>query len=436
MGTKKNKSFKQYIKDNSNNTDYAFGAELENYDRESVEKRRAVIKEIITLAETSENWKDASTKFYELLENFKEIPCSDPVELPKLNDELNEARQLFYDKRKEFYAKSEERFKENAVKKHEVLDKLAELHYTSENLRDIDMAIKALSDEFFNIGFVGKEENDSIFKKFNELKNNLRAERKNSLSDLKENFDEKRAKKKQIIAELAGLVNNENWKDATVKFNALCEEFKEIGFSGKEENDEISEAYKNAKTAFFNERQKFFDEVKANNLVHIEKRKELINEVKALYENESWKEASEKVKAISEEFFKVGFCGKDVNEALINEFKEVRDGFYALRQEYFDKINSSKNEKQLEFLNKLAGNKKDFIEKLRGFISNDNERLEDFKGRLLSVKPGDKAEEIIENYQNIIEDIKTRIANNKAKLKEVQDELFNVNKQINEIKDK
>ena len=50
------------------------------------------------------------------------------------------------------------------------------------------------------------------------------------------------------------------------------------------------------------------------------------------------------------------------------------------------------------------------------------ERLEDFKGRLFNVRPGEKAEDIIENYQNIIEDIKSRISNNKTKIKTVQDE--------------
>ena len=123
-------------------------------------------------------------------------------------------------------------------------------------------------------------------------------------------------------------------------------------------------------------------------------------------------------------------------KSLINEFKEARDKFYALRQEYFDQFNSSRNEKQLEFLNSLVKNKEDFIAKLRGFVKKDEERLEDFKGRLFNVRPGEKAEDIIENYQNIIEDIKSRISNNKTKIKTVQDELFEVNKQIKEIKEK
>lgn len=426
--------FKKYIKKNSQNTDNDFATLFENYEKESIDKRRSIIGEINMLAQNSENWKEASSKFYELLEEYKNTHCSDKTELPKLEAELKEARKAFYDKRQEFYGAAEDRFKENAILKNEVLEKLSNLHYTGESIKDIDLATKELADEFFSIKFAGKEANDKIFARFNEIRNNLREERKSAIASLEGTFVDKRVQKKAIIDKLSALINNENWKNATAEFTKLCEEFKEIGFSGKEENDEISAAYKEAKTNFFNARQKYFDEVKANNAVNIEKRKEAIAKLKDLYENENWKEASAKVKALSDEFFTIGFCGKEANEALTNEFKEVRDGFYALRQEYFDKMTSSRNEKQLEFLTTLAGNKEAFITKLRGFIKQDNERLEDFKGRFLSVRPGEKAEEIIENYQKIIEDIKSRIATNKAKLKEVQDELFDVNKQIKEIK--
>ncbi|MGL4654879.1 MAG: DUF349 domain-containing protein [Sarcina sp.] len=427
------KDFKKYIKQNGQSLNSAFATELNQFEKENVAKRREIIAEVITLANSAENWKEANKKFYELLEEFKTTPCSDTEELPKLNEEMNVARKTFYDKRQEFYDKAEDRFKENAVKKEAIIAELEQIHYVADAIKDTDEAINKLTENFFEIKFAGEKQQD-LYKKFNDLRNALREERKGSVESLKDTYVEKREQKKAVIAKLAALVENENWKDATVKFNELTEEFKTIGFSGKEENEEISAAYKAAKDNFFQTRQVFFDEMKANYASNIEKRKELIEKVKELYVNENWKEASAVVKEISEEFFKVGFCGSDHNENIVNEFKEVRDGFYALRQEYFDGIKSARNDKQLEFLTTLAGNKEDFIAKLRGFISNDNEKLEEFKNRLLSVRPGDKAEEIIENYQNIIEDIKGRIASNKAKLKVVQDELFQVKKQIDEIK--
>ncbi|MGL4741455.1 MAG: DUF349 domain-containing protein [Sarcina sp.] len=426
------KEFKKYIKENGQNSNNAFANELEQFEKENVVKRRSIIEEIVALANTAENWKEANAKFYGLLEKFKNTPCSDIDELPKLDEELNNARKAFYDKRQEFYDKASERFEENAARKADIIAKLTEIKYSSDAIKEVDETINELTKEFFEIKFAGDRQQE-LFTQFNAIRNELREGRKTSVESLKDVYVEKRAKKKEIIAKLAALVENENWKNATVQFNELTEEFKSIGFSGKEENDEISATYKEAKDNFFKARQVFFDEMKANYEVNIEKRKELTAKVKELYVNENWKNASSVVKEISDEFFQIGYCGHDINEALINEFKEVRDGFYALRQEYFDNMKNARNEKQLEFLTTLAKNKEDFIVKLRGFISNDNDKLEDFKQRLLSVRPGDKAEEIIANYQRIIEDIKTRIADNKTKLKVVQDELFQVKKQISEI---
>ena len=427
------KEFKKYIKQNGQGLNSAFGAELEVFEKENVTKRREIISQIIVLANTSENWKEANKKFYELLEEFKVTPCSDPEEVPKLNNEMNEARKAFYDKRQEFYDKAEDRFKENAITKEALLIELEAIHYSANTIKDIDESINKLTERFFELKYAEQKQQD-LYKQFNVLRDALRLERKEAVESLKDTYAEKRVEKKAIIEELTGLVENENWKNATVKFNELTDAFKAIGFSGKEENDEISAAYKVAKDNFFQTRQVFFDEMKAGYASNIEKRKELIEKIKALYVNESWKNASTIIKEISDEFFKVGFCGSDSNEAIVDEFKETRDGFYALRQEYFDGIKNARNDKQLEFLSTLAKNKEDFIVKLRGFIKNDSDKLEEFKERLFSVRPSDKSEEIIENFQNIIEDIKGRVISNKEKLKVVQDELFQVKKQMDELK--
>lgn len=427
------KEFKKYIKQNGQSSDNAFANQLHQFEKENVEKRKAIITEIVALANSAENWKEANSKFYALLEVYNSTPCSDKNELPKLGDELKQARQTFYDKRQEFYDKSGERNKENATKKAVIIEKLSEIHYTCDSIKEVDESINKLTEDFFLIKFAGEKQQE-LYTKFNEIRNALREERKVSVESLKDVYIEKRAKKREIIESLSNLVNNDSWKEATVKFNELTDEFKSIGFSGKEENDEISLAYKEAKDAFFKKRQVFFDEMKAGFEVNIEKRKELTTAVKNLYVNENWKNASANVKEISDEFFKIGYCGNDFNEDLINEFKEVRDGFYALRQEYFDGVKIARNDKQLDFLSTLAKNKEDFIAKLRGFISNDNDKLEDFKNRLLSVRPGDDAEERIEKFQVIIEDIKSRVIANKTKLKVVQDELFQVKKQMDELK--
>ncbi|WP_297522299.1 DUF349 domain-containing protein [uncultured Clostridium sp.] len=427
------KEFKKYIKQNGQSLNNAFATELDEFDKENVVKRREIIEQIIVLANTSENWKEANKKFYELLEEFKVTPCSDTTELPKLNDEMNKARKAFYDKRQEFYDKAEDRFKANAVQKEEILANLGEIHYAADAIKNTDEIINKITERFFELKFAGAKQ-QTLYKAFNDLRDVLREERKVAVESLKETYIEKRIQKKVLIEELSSLTENENWKDATTRFNELTEIFKTIGFSGKEENDEISAAYKAAKDNFFQTRQVFFDEMKAGYSANIEKRKELTEKVKELYVNENWKNASAIIKEISEEFFKVGFCGSDSNETIVNEFKEVRDGFYALRQEYFDEIKSSRNDKQLDFLTTLGKNKEDFIVKLRGFISNDSGKLEEFKERLFSVRPSDKSEEIIGNYQTIIEDIQGRVASNKDKLKVVQDELFQVKKQISELK--
>lgn len=423
-----------YIDENKNpieTEDFAkaLAAEEEN----SCKRKKEVIEKIRSLAKSAQNWKEANKEFNALLEEFNNIYYYDQETENTLKNELREAKNEFYTARKEFFEKANEGFKENAEKKEDVIKRLEALVYTSD-IKACDMLAKSLSEEFYAIGFAGKELNTELYDRFKKARNAAQETRKAAMEDLREEFGNKADRKREIISELKALVNNENWKEATEKFNALCDEFKGIGFSGKEGNEEISLGYKEAKDAFFAKRQEFFDALKAENKVNIEKRKALIEELKKLYENDSWKEASAKVKEISDEFFKIGFCGKEENEKLINEFKEIRDGFYSARQEYFDKINAARANKQKDFLNSLLKNKDEFVKKLKKYISQDEERLSDFTNRLFNVRPGNNSLETIEKYQEIVEDIKGRIESNKAKVKEVQNEMHEIRNELNNLK--
>lgn len=410
-----------------------FGKALAAEEENSCKRKKEVIEKIKVLANSTENWKEANKEFNALIEEFNNIYYYDQETENTLKHELREAKNQFFEARKKFFEKANEMYKEKAKQKEAVIEKLENLVYTND-IKACDMLSKSLSEEFYSIGFSGRDVNDELYKRFKEAREKAQETRVKAMSGLNEEYALKANKKREIIEKLKALVDNENWKEATEKFNALCNEFKEIGFSGKEGNEEISIGYKEAKDAFFAKRQEFFDALKAENKVNIEKRKALIEELKKLYENDSWKEASSKVKEISDEFFKIGFCGKEENEKLINEFKEVRDGFYKARQEYFDNINEARANKQKDFLNSLLNNKEEFVKKLKKYISQDEERLSDFTNRLFNVRPGNNSLETIEKYQEIVEDIKGRIESNKAKVKEVQNEMHEIRKELDTLK--
>ncbi|MGL5245015.1 MAG: DUF349 domain-containing protein, partial [Sarcina sp.] len=394
-----------YIDNNDQEQD--FGAMLLQHEIDNANKKKDVVEKIKTLTSNATNWKNATNEFNALLAEFNSIGYCDKKDSDKINTDLRTAKHDFFQAKKAYYEKASQEFKVNEEKKKDIIQKLKSIEYTTD-LKSIDESVKNIVEQFYSIGFAGRDLNSQLFEEFKSARTELNNKRKSIIESLKDEFANKREKKKEIITDLKSLVDNENWKQATEKFNNLCNEFKSIGFSGKEENEEISKAYKDAKDLFFSKRQEFFDKVKAENKINIQKRVAAIETLKSLYDNENWKEASEKVKFLSEEFFNIGFCGKEENERLIQEFKELRDGFYKTRQNYFDNMKTARANKQKDFFNSLINNKEEFISKLRVYIKQDEERLEDFKGRLFDGRPGSKSMDIIENYQNILEDIKSR----------------------------
>ena len=58
------------------------------------------------------------------------------------------------------------------------------------------------------------------------------------------------------------------------------------------------------------------------------KKLELINLLKDLSYSNGLKETDELLKKYSEQFYEIGFAGKDINDKLFHEFKEIKSNLY------------------------------------------------------------------------------------------------------------
>lgn len=146
--------------------------------------------------------------------------------------------------------------------------------------------------------------------------------------------------KKALIEKARALLNAKNFKQAANDMNEIFNQFKAAGRCSKEQDDELWAELKAIKDEFNKKRQEYFANLNAtieNNKVAKEN---IIKEAKEVLEMTNFKEANNKLNALMEAWKKVGFAGKDVNDALWNEFQEIRKEFFKKRQEYFASLDT------------------------------------------------------------------------------------------------
>lgn len=243
----------------------------------------------------------------------------------------NKDEESYYEKQltERFNALFEELAKKEPKLNQSSLDEKREIISLAKKLlerKDILKASKELDNlnlSFKKAGRTTKELDDELFEEFRAIKNEFFAKKRAYFEELDKTNAEKIAKKKDIISRAKEVVNIKNGKQANEKMEALLEEWKSVGYSGKEDDAlwaEFSAARKefNAKKKERHvEMQKLFEQ-------RAEKKEELIKTMKKILADSDFsKEEVQKVKDLRNEFNKVGFAGKEKDDDLYARFDEV-----------------------------------------------------------------------------------------------------------------
>ena len=174
------------------------------------------------------------------------------------DDELwNEFRQVkdeFYAKKKAFFEELDKANAEKRAKKEDIIERAKEV-INVENIREANAQMDALRKEWKEVGYSGKGD-EYLWKDFARVMDEFQEKKKERHHEMLKLFDERAEKKEALIKKARVLLANSEFTDEEIEqVKALRNEYKTIGFAGKEKDDDLWQR--------FNEViQKYFDEMK------------------------------------------------------------------------------------------------------------------------------------------------------------------------------
>ena len=286
-----------------------------------MDKRR-----LIELAEELLNEKDLSKRSEDLIylkRQYKFLADKD--------------EESFYEKQQteKFNALFEELAKKEPKLNQSVADEKKEIIELAKKLLDRKDIVKAskeldnLNLSFKKAGRSSKELDEQLFNEFKAVKDEFYARKKTYFEELEKTNADKKSKKKDIISRAKEVIKIKNAKEANEKMDGLLEEWKAVGYSGKEDDElwhefsQVRKEFNAKKKERHAEMQKLFEDRTA-------KKEELIKTMKKLVADSDFsKEELQKVKDLRNEFNRVGFAGSEKNDDL-----QIR--FDAAVKKYFD----------------------------------------------------------------------------------------------------
>lgn len=260
-----------------------------------------------------------------------------------LEEKFKEVLEAIKEKKARYLAELEEKRAANLKRKNEIIGEIETLAQDTDNVNRSFPRYRELQDEFNALGEVPPTDETDVWRRYQEARehysDNLKINKELRDYDFKKNLEQK----EQIIADAVTLGKEGDIVAAFRKLQELHANWRQIGPVAKELREEIWNRFKEATLVVNRRYQTYFEERKAREAENEAGKIAICERVEALdFSNlktfAAWDEMTEKLKQAQEDWKKLGFASRKMNNALFNRFRATCDTFFALKAEYFRQV--------------------------------------------------------------------------------------------------
>lgn len=224
--------------------------------------------------------------------------------------------------------------------------------------------IIAIQAEWKTIGFAPQKMNVKIFERFRAACDNFFSKKAEFFKNMKQQFAENADKKRALIEQAKALQDSTEWKSTSDKLIALQKEWKTIGMVPKKLGDKLWNEFLTACNHFFEARNSANAGTRNEERTNLEKKRGIIEQLKALAEN-AGDNIQDKVRELIDEYNAVGHVPFKEKDKLYKEYHDILDKLYK-------ELNISTARRRLD---KFKNNLKNVAEKGADALDNERARL-------------------------------------------------------------
>lgn len=319
---------------------------LQNEDLEAIRKdARTAIKSFRALTQDEiralrEAWEKEE---HEVDETFVYVPTEEDAKFEQLAAD-------FKSRENAYRAKIAEEQRANLVIKQELIQKLKDIIQEEENIGKAFNAFNEVREKWETIGDVPGNNYKEVHDEYHRLRDKF-FYNINIYKQLQENDLQVNHKKKLDLTEKAKeLVKIEDLKEREKAARDLQKQWFDVGPSPRESYEEMADTFFSITRPVFDEVKAHYEEIKAGFEKNKEAKEAIIAELRGLMTQEieethkAWQGVTKKVIDLQGKWKDVGFAGKEQNEVLWKNFRELADVFFERKQVYYDKMKETGKE--------------------------------------------------------------------------------------------
>lgn len=311
-------------------SDWAAACEVQK--AANLDKKKAIIAEILSLAEDTDNVNRTFPRYRELQDEFNavgEVPATEDTSIWK---QFQEARERYSDNLKINKELRDYDFKKNLDTKQLLLDEAVKLA-VEEDVIVAYRRLQELHNKWRQVGPVAKEFREDIWSRFKEASAEINKRYQAFFEERKVREAENEAGKKAIIERLEAIdltaINSfKGWDEATKVVMDIQGEWRRFGFASRKANKALFARYREICDAFFAAKAEYFRTTRDELSRNLAKKTALCERAEALKDSDDWKSATDEFVAMQKEWKTIGSVAKKHSDAVWKRFVAACDYFF------------------------------------------------------------------------------------------------------------
>ncbi len=322
----------------------ARAAEQEVERQANLERKNAIIAEIIALAEDTDNVNRTFPRYRELQDEFNQVGDVPAVDETAVWKRFQDARERYSDNLKINKELRDYDFKKNLDSKQLLLDEARKL-VVEEDVIVAYRRLQELHNKWRRIGPVAKELREEIWDAFKNASTEINKRYQTYFEARKAREAENEAGKTAICERVEALdfstLNSfAAWDEMTKTIMEAQTEWKNYGFASRKLNNQLFARFRAACDRFFTAKAEYFKATRDRLADNLAKKVSLCERAEALQDSTDWRRATEELVALQKEWKTVGAVAKKYSDNVWKRFLAACDHFFEQKKQAGNSVRS------------------------------------------------------------------------------------------------
>lgn len=211
------------------------------------------------------------------------------------------------------------------ARKRTLVEEAEEIAASSTQWKSAGDRLRAILDEWKTIKGVDRKTDDELWKRFSKARESFNRRRGSHFAELDKQRAAAKARKEELIAEAASLVDSTEWGPTAGRYKELMSEWKAAGRAPKDTDDALWQRFRAAQDEFFAHRSAVFAERDNEFAANAARKEDLLAEAEKIDPAANLDAAKAHLRRIQEQWDEIGRVPRERIRELDGRLKAVQD---------------------------------------------------------------------------------------------------------------